>query len=102
MTNIVPYEFSKFEDGEIIVDRVSVTYTQNNDSSGEDPDGRDGAQEITLTARNNGAARFVNIKTESWSIENTDELKALVEDFEKRASIPTDEEILKHGLKTED
>lgn len=95
-TKIVPYEFSSFDDGEIIVDKVTVSYMQKNDSSGEDIDGTDGAQEITLTARSNGLARFVNIKTDSWSIENADEFKLIVEDFERRAGIPSNEEILKH------
>ena len=85
---ILPYEKAKFEDGEVIVDKVSVTYLQNNDSSGEDPDGQEGVQELTLTARSNGAARFVNLKTESWSVEDADELKTIIDDFEKRAGMP--------------
>lgn len=87
---IVPYEEGSFEDGEVLVDNVSISYLQKNDSSGEDVDGIDGAQTITLKTRNNGMARFINIKTESWSIENSDELVKIVEDFEKRAGILKD------------
>ena len=87
---IVPYEEGSFEDGEVLIDDVSISYLQKNDSSGEDVDGVDGAQTITLKTRSNGLARFINIKTESWSIENADELVKIIEDFKKRAGIIKD------------
>lgn len=82
---ITPFEECKFEDEEVIVDDVSISYLQNTDSSGED--GNEDVQKLTLTARNNGSGRFINIKTDSWSIDSIDELAKIIEDFEKRASI---------------
>ncbi len=84
-TKIVPFEEGSYEDGEIIVDTVSVTYAQKSDSSGED--GEEEAQEMTLTARNNGVARFINIKTKSWSIDDISEIEKIIEDFKKRAGL---------------
>ena len=85
--NIVPFEEGNFEDSEVIVGKVTVQYIQNDDSSGEDHDGSDGAQELTLTARSNGLARFINIKTESWSINDIDDLEKVIKDFKVRASL---------------
>ncbi len=84
---IVPCEEGNFEDNEVLVDDVTISYLQRNDSSGEDVDGIDGAQKITLKTRSNGLKRFVNIQTESWSIDSVDELEKIVDDFEKRAGL---------------
>lgn len=82
---IKAYEDFKFEDELIGIDDVSITYLQNADCSGEDD--KEDVQSITISTRNNGCARFINIKTESWSIENIDELVKLLEDFKKRAEL---------------
>lgn len=82
---IKAYEDFKFEDELIGIDDVSVTYLRSTDSSGDD--GEELVQSITISTRNNGCARFINIKTESWSIEDIDELVKLLEDFKKRAEL---------------
>lgn len=82
---IKPYEDFQFEDELVGVDDVSITYLQNSDCSGED--GKEDVQSITMSTRNNGMARFINIKTDSWSISNVDELAKLIEDFKKRAGL---------------
>jgi len=80
---IKPYENFHFEDNEVGLDDVSITYLQNSDctESGDD------VQSITISCRNNGTARFLNIKTENWSLENAEEMLALLKDFEKRAGL---------------
>ena len=94
--NVVPYEEAtlnengKWNDGTVVIDDISIKYLQNSDSSGDDGD--EEVQELTLTARNNGIARFVNIKTDSWSIDSADELKAIIEDFTHRSDIYTEKE----------
>ena len=94
--NVVPYEEAtlnengKWEEGTVVIDDISIKYLQNSDSSGDDGD--EEVQELTLTARNNGIARFINIKTDSWSIDGVDELKAIIEDFEHRSGIYTEKE----------
>ena len=82
---IKPYENFEFEDNLIGVDDVSVKYLQNTDCSGDD--GEESVQSITISTRNNGCARFINIKTESWSIGDIDELVKLLEDFKKRSGL---------------
>lgn len=83
MADIVPYELMDYEDGQIAVDDVQITYVQKGDCTESDDD----VQSITLSARNNGVGRFVNIKTENWSIEDGEELLKLINDFTKRAGI---------------
>jgi hypothetical protein len=82
---IKPYEKFAFEDGNVGIDKVTVSYLQNSDSSGDD--GEENVQKLILTTRNNGVARFINIKTDSWSIDNADELIQIIKDFEKRAEL---------------
>ena len=94
--NIVPYEEAEFNndrwtDGTVVIDEISIKYLQNADSSGDD--GNEDVQELTLTARNNGVARFVNLKTNSWSIDDVDELKTIIEDFEHRSGIYEGKEV---------
>ena len=97
LINIVPYEEASFnedgswEDGTVVIDDISIKYLQNSDSSGDD--GNEEVQELTLTARNNGIARFINIKTDSWSIDSADESKAIIEDFEHRSGICTEKDV---------
>lgn len=80
---IKAYEDFKFEDGHIGIDDVSITYLQNSDCTEED----ENVQSITISTRNNGVGRFINIKTENWSFDDVDELIKLIEDFKKRAGL---------------
>ena len=76
------------DDWEQYVDEVSVTYYQPNDCTESDEEG----QSITLSARNNGMGRFINIKTENWSIDGVKALERLIEDFCIRAGIKDKDE----------
>ena len=82
---IKPIENGNYGNNEVMIDDVSVKYVQNTDSSGEDGD--EEAQTITISTRNNGVARFINIKTESWSIDSVDELIDIINDFKERARL---------------
>lgn len=77
------YEDFKFEDEHIGVDDVSVTYLQNSDCTEEDGN----VQSITISTRNNGVGRFINIKTENWSFDDINELEELIKDFKQRAGL---------------
>ena len=96
MLNIVPYEEATLnENGEwgdetVVIDEVSIEYLQNADCSGDD--GNEEVQALKITARNNGVERFLNIKTDSWSIDSADELKTIIEDFKHRSGIYTEKE----------
>lgn len=82
---IVPIEDERtYEDNIVAFDDVSVTYIQNNDGCAESDEG---VQTLTITTRNNGAARFLSIKTDNWSFEDANELVDIINDFKKRAGI---------------
>ncbi len=72
------------EDNQIFVDEVSIKYYQGPDCT-EDRDG-DG-QEIVISTRDNGIAKFINIKTNNWSISGIEDLQILIKDFTERAGI---------------
>ena len=77
------YEDFKFEDGHIGIDDISITYLQNSDCTEED----ENVQSITISTRNNGIGRFINIKTENWSFDDINELEELIKDFKQRAGL---------------
>ena len=82
---IIEYENSKFDDGDIVVDDVAVTYTQNNDCTE-----KEGCQVLYVEARNNGVARFIAISTDKknwWSIDDINSLVILLEDFKHRSGL---------------
>lgn len=82
--NILPYENEdRYEDDNVFVDDVTIKYCQSTDCSGDD--GEETVQELTVSSRNNGVARFINIKTDSWSISDIEELNEIIEDFKNRA-----------------
>ena len=71
------------KENQILLDEVTCTYIQEADCT-ED---RDTSQEIILSSRDGGGGKFINIKTESWSIcgDNLeDDLIPLIEDFKRR------------------
>ncbi len=75
-------DFTK-QDWEPYFDEVSITYYQPNDCTESDEED----QSIKITSRNNGMGRFINIKTENWSIGSIEELSEIFKDFCKRAEI---------------
>lgn len=81
MDTIKSYENFKFEENEIGMDDVSISYLQQADCTQD----QDETNEITLSTANNGVARFIVIKTERWSIDDIDSLVELIKDFKKRA-----------------
>ena len=79
---ILPIEKTKYGDNEVAINDISVTYVQTSDWTEEE-----GCQTLTLSTRNHGVARFLNINTgpEGWSINGIDDLKMVIDDFKKRA-----------------
>ena len=72
------------DDDQVLVDEISVKYYQPSDCT-EDRDS-DG-QEIILSTRDGGGGKFINIKTDNWSISGIEDLQTLIKDFNKRAGI---------------
>lgn len=80
---IVPFENTYFKDDEVYFDEVTMKYYQNGDCT-ED---KDNCQILEISCRNNGVERFINVKTENWSIDDPMELVEIIKDFCKRADI---------------
>ena len=73
-----------FKDNQVFLAEITCKYWQN-------PDNTEGSeanpQEIIISSRDNGIAKFINIKTDSWSINGDnleDDLIPLLEDFKHR------------------
>ena len=86
MNKILPIDSDEFnyESRQIGVDDVSIQYVQSNDCTEEE-----GTQTITISTRNNGVKRFINIKTgeEGFSIDNPEELVEIINHFKKCACL---------------
>lgn len=84
---IKPFEKMNYGDSEVCINDCSIQYVQASDCTEDD-----GAQSITISSRNNGVGRFLNIKTgeEGWSFDNIESLKILIDDFLKRSLIQND------------
>ena len=70
---------------QVLLDEITCKYIQDADCT-ED---QDEPQEIILSSRDGGGGKFINIKTESWSIngDNLEEdLIPLINDFKRRMS----------------
>ena len=70
---------------QVLLDEITCKYVQNGDNT-EDSDY---VQQIILSSRDGGGGKYINIKTESWSITGDnfeEEILPLLNDFKKRMS----------------
>jgi hypothetical protein len=70
---------------QVLLEEVTCKYVQENDCT----ENRDDVQEIIISSRDGGGGKFINFKTESWSITGDnfeEELLPLFKDFKKRIS----------------
>lgn len=68
---------------QVLLDEITCKYIQDADCTEK----QDEAQEIIISSRDGGGGKFINIKTESWSIngENFEkEIIPLLQDFKNR------------------
>lgn len=68
-------------DNQVLLDQISMTYVQNPDCT-EDKD--DDWQKLTISTRDNGIDKFLNIKSDNWSFDNVQSLTDVINDFCKR------------------
>lgn len=68
-------------DNQVLLDEAVITYVQNPDCT-EDRDGD--WQSLTLSIRDNGTAKFLNIKTDNWSLDYAESLCDIIKDYCKR------------------
>ena len=69
---------------QVLLAEITCKYYQNPDCT---EDSEADPQEITISSRDNGVAKFINIKTDNWSINGNnleDDLIPLLEDFKHR------------------
>lgn len=82
---IITDGWPKEEKDQVLLEQVTCKYCQNGDNT-EDSDY---VQEIVISSRDGGGGKYINFKTESWSITGDnfeEELIPLFEDFKKRMS----------------
>ena len=68
---------------EVLLDKITCTYIQENDCT----ESSDEVQEITLSTRDGGGGKFLNISTKSWSISNAEELITLINNFKEKVDL---------------
>ena len=69
------------DDNQVLLYEATITYVQNPDCT-EDRDGD--WQKLTISIRDNGVAKFLNIKTDNWSLDNAESLCDIIKDYCKR------------------
>ena len=82
--NDMPYDAAKKGDYEnyVGIEEMSITYVQEPDCT----ESRDNEpQAITISSRDGGGGKFLNIKTDNWSVDtDLKSLTVILEDFKKR------------------
>ena len=68
-------------DNQVLLYETTMTYVQNPDCT-EDRDGD--WQKLTISTRDNGVDKFLNIKTDNWSLDNAESLCDIIKDYCKR------------------
>ena len=76
-------DYNEFDwDGEdILLEEASIKYIQSPDcteSRDDDP------HELIITTRDGGGGKFLNLKTDNWSISGIKDLELVIDDFNKR------------------
>ena len=66
---------------QVLLAEITMKYWQNPDCT----EGKNGdPQEIVISTRDNGVAKFLNLRTDNWSFCDTDDLEYIINDFKNR------------------
>ena len=71
------------DENQVLLDEITCKYVQESDCT-EDRVDDDDYQELTLSSRDGGGGKFINISTKSWSIGDNSDILPILEDFSKR------------------
>lgn len=73
------------DDNQVLLDSITCTYIQNPDNT----ESRDDVvcQELILSTRDGGGGKYINIKTNSWSINSPEDFLTILNDFKNRYGI---------------
>lgn len=66
---------------DIFLEEITIKYIQSPDCT-ENRDGE--SQELIISTRDGGGGKFLNLKTDNWSISGIEDLKLVINDFNKR------------------
>ena len=69
------------DDNQVLLNEAIITYVQNPDCT-EDRDGD--WQSLTLSIRDNGMDKFLNLKSNNWSFDSVESLCDILKDYCKR------------------
>ena len=74
-------------DNQVLLDSITCSYIQNLDCTEDRGKDDDGCQELILSTRDGGGGKFINIKTNSWSINSPEDFLTVLNDFKNRCGI---------------
>lgn len=74
-------------DNQVLLDSITCSYIQNPDCTEGRGKDDDVCQELILSTRDGGGGKFINIKTNSWSINNPEDFLTILNDFKSRCGI---------------
>lgn len=75
------------DDNQVLLDSITCTYIQNPDNTESRGNDDDVCQELILSTRDGGGGKYINIKTNSWSINNPEDFLIILNDFKNRCGI---------------
>jgi hypothetical protein len=71
------------KNNQVLIEQMSITYLQPNDCCEASEEG----QALTISIRDGGGGPFLHIKTEGWSIDSSEDISKLIEDFNSRLKL---------------
>ena len=74
-------------DDQVLLDSITCTYIQNPDNTESRINDDDVCQELILSTRDGGGGKYINIKTNSWSINSPEDFLTILNDFKNRCGI---------------
>ena len=75
------------DDTQVLLDSTTCTYIQNPDNTESRGNDDDVCQELILSTRDGGGGKYINIKTNSWSIDSSEDFLTILNDFKNRCGI---------------
>lgn len=75
------------DDNQVLLDSITCTYIQNPDNTESSGNDGDVCQELILSTRDGGGGKYINIKTNSWSINSSEDFLTILNDFKNRCGI---------------
>lgn len=75
------------DDNQVLLDSITCNYIQNPDNTEDRGKDDDVCQELILSTRDGGGGKYINIKTNSWSMNSPEDFLTILNDFKNRCGI---------------